>query len=123
MALLKPDSLGAQVVERVKQLRQARRWSTRRLAQELHLLGYDWITREILANLENMRRAVVTVDELAAFGAVFGVDPWSLTDVDRRCPRCEDTPPAGYSCTLCGNTGPDPIETALRIVGEQETIP
>src|SRR5688500_13983041 len=103
-------SLVPQLVERVKELRAARKWSCNRLAQELNRHGFDTWTRNALANLESGRRDSVTVDELVGLGVVFGVEPWSLTQPDGRCPRCWDSPPAGFTCTTCGNTGPSEEE-------------
>lgn len=111
-----PESLVPRVIERVKELRRARKWSCRHLALEMAHRGYDTLTRSTLTNLENGRRDSVSIDELVAFGAVFGVEPWSLTQPDARCPRCWDSPPAGFTCTSCGNTGQDDLPREREVI-------
>jgi len=97
-------SLVPQVIARMTELRKARKWSALHLSRELAAVGVD-LPRTIIANLENGRRQAITVDELAGLGAVFGVEPWSLTSPDMRCPHCWDSPPPGFSCNVCGNVG------------------
>jgi hypothetical protein len=64
------------------------------------------IPRAVLANLEAGRRADVTVDELYAFAAVLETSAdYLATSVGPSCNRCQDTPPAGFSCMACGRKG------------------
>lgn len=58
-------------------LRRARGWTTERLAQELGGKGVQW-KRGVVTKLETGRRESVSVDELLALGAVFGVEPMML---------------------------------------------
>ena len=53
-----------------------------------------------LSRIEKGTRRV-EVGELEAFGAVFGVEPWSLAAAFD-CPKCKGEPPAGYRCITCG---------------------
>jgi transcriptional regulator with XRE-family HTH domain len=54
------------VARRVRELREKRRLSAAQLAERLQQVGLDW-DRNIVANLENGRRASLGVDELLAW--------------------------------------------------------
>jgi hypothetical protein len=58
------------------------------------------IGRVGIAEIEGGRRRV-TVDELAALGEVFGLEPWSLTG-ELACRGCLGSPPPGFRCLSCG---------------------
>lgn len=60
------------VARNVRDLRNARGWSARELSERCTAAGTS-IERSVLANLENGRRASVTVDELDTLATVFGV--------------------------------------------------
>jgi transcriptional regulator with XRE-family HTH domain len=95
--------LVAAVAANVRRLRELRRWSAEHLAELLRQEGgVDIGRRAVLANLESGRRRTVSVDELAALGAVFHVEPWSLTRPESLCLACRNEPPAGFACTTCG---------------------
>ena len=98
---LSEDSLTAVVAANVRRLRTARHWSAEQLAGKLAANGLPW-ERVTVSKMETGRRSGVTVDELAHLGAVFGVEPWSLTSIDAICQRCNGAPPFGYSCLSCG---------------------
>lgn len=65
------------IAGRVKQLRKGRGWSAQRLAEEMAKVGIPW-DRSIVANLENGRRAGVSVEELFALAYVLSVAPVHL---------------------------------------------
>ncbi len=65
------------VAGRVRELRKRKGWSGARLAGELALVGLPW-DRSIVANLENGRRASVSVEELLALAYVLDVAPVHL---------------------------------------------
>jgi transcriptional regulator with XRE-family HTH domain len=92
------------VIGNVRRLRKARKWSAQRLVEALAPHGVPLASRSVLANWETGRREGISVDDLAALGAVFEVDPWSLTDTPH-CLTCQGEPPAGYACLACGQHG------------------
>lgn len=96
--------VGMAVVRNVRRLRDRRGWSAQDLAGQTAQAGHH-VPRSTLANLENGRRRVVTVDELAALAAALSVDPWSLTTDDPMCVVCHNTAPAGFACLTCGCAG------------------
>jgi transcriptional regulator with XRE-family HTH domain len=65
------------LVEQVKTLRRGRGWSGQRLAEEMTARGIPW-DRSIVANLENGRRSVVSVDEMLALAYIFDIAPVHL---------------------------------------------
>lgn len=65
------------IAERVKALRKGRGWSAQRLADEMTRVGISW-DRSIVANLENGRRAVVSVEEWLTLAYVLDVAPVHL---------------------------------------------
>lgn len=66
--------LAAVVASQVRRYRQARGWSTQRLADECTKLGLS-IQRSVLANFESGRRTTVTIAEVLVFGKALGVPP------------------------------------------------
>jgi transcriptional regulator with XRE-family HTH domain len=65
------------IAERVRQLREARGLTAARLAERMTEEGVKW-DRSVVANLENGRRASVTVEELFALAYVLEVAPVHL---------------------------------------------
>lgn len=65
------------IAQRVKNLRQRRGLSAQRLADRLAGVGIPW-DRSIVANLENGRRAAVSVEEFLALAYVLDVAPVHL---------------------------------------------
>lgn len=92
------------VAANMRALRKARRWSAHRLADEMTRVRVRW-DRSTVANFENRRRQTLSVDELAALGVVFNVEPWSLTGSTVDCRCCHGSPPEGYVCMTCGADG------------------
>lgn len=68
--------IGKQVGENLAQLRNARRLTTERLAEEVRQLGVE-MTASTVTKIEKHSRRI-TVDELVAFAAVLDVSPVSL---------------------------------------------
>ncbi|MFI7607664.1 helix-turn-helix domain-containing protein [Micromonospora sp. NPDC049366] len=75
------------IADRVRELRKGRGWSAQRLAEELARVGTPW-DRSVVANLENGRRASVSVEELFALAYVLDVAPVNLM-----VPTEQDPPP------------------------------
>ena len=61
----------------MREIRDKRRWSAQRLAQEMTKAGIPW-DRSIVANLESGRRSFVSVDELLGLAYVLQVAPVHL---------------------------------------------
>ncbi len=66
------------ICENVRNIRRQRGWSARELAERCRAAGLPKWNREIVANVENGRRASISVDELFVLAVVFGVAPLSL---------------------------------------------
>lgn len=88
-------------IRRVRLLRKARGWSAQHLVDQLAVGGCP-MGRSTLAGLENGQRSHLTVDELCAFAAVFGVPVEHLLSQGPICPTCDDQPLAGFRCLSCG---------------------
>jgi len=67
-----------QIADRVRDLRSARRWSARRLAEECARAGSTSLTRGTIAKIESGVRKYVTADELAVLAQVLLVSPAEL---------------------------------------------
>ena len=66
-----------QLAHRIHTLRVVWGWSADRLAEEAAQYGVPW-TRSVVTNIENNRRDAVTVDELFAVAAAFGIPPMTF---------------------------------------------
>jgi len=98
--------MAAKVIANVLALRKARGLSTTALGFELRRLFPDTtLGRSTLTNLENYRRAMLSVDEMAQLAWLFNVEPWSLTGDEPVCLRCQNRPPPGFRCTTCLKDG------------------
>jgi transcriptional regulator with XRE-family HTH domain len=105
MARVEVPDLGAAaqaVVRSIRRLRAERRMTSHELAARCAALGTAF-PRFVITNLENGRRSIVTVDELAVVADVFGVDPWSMTSDIPVCLTCRNDAPPGYACLVCGH--------------------
>ena len=71
----------AVIAANMKRLRRSREWTAEQLGAQMHKHGVAW-NRQIVAKLEIGRRASVSVDELLALAAVFGVEPMKLLQED-----------------------------------------
>jgi transcriptional regulator with XRE-family HTH domain len=81
--------------------------SVQRLSDEMAARGCP-LSRTAIARRENGYCATVTVDELFAMAAVLGKSVEELAAELVGCKRCEDDPPAGFTCGLCGRAGVHP---------------
>ena len=98
------DALSVQVAANVRAMRRKRKLTQAALADALAAHGVT-VGRNVLANIETGRRVDVSVDELAAFAAVFDVEPWSLTKRHVVCLNCGGQPHLGFTCRVCGVEG------------------
>jgi hypothetical protein len=83
----------------ISRLRCARKMSYVELSERMGALGQP-IPVIGLRRIEKCERRI-DVDELAAFGRVFGIAAWLLT-LSPTCSKCAGAPPAGFSCLACG---------------------
>lgn len=89
-------------VRNMRDLREVRGWSTERLSLEIVAAGHAPITRSVLRNLENWRRATLSIDEALAIADALTTTLAWLCDYDGPCcGHCLDNPPAGYACKVC----------------------
>ena len=65
------------IAARMRELRTRHGWSAQRLAEEMAKAGIPW-DRSIVANIENGRRASISVDEMLALSYVLSVAPVHL---------------------------------------------
>lgn len=57
-----------------------------------------------ITKIEGLARKV-DVDDLVALAYVLAVSPIDLLSPAPVCPRCEGSPPTGFSCRTCGADG------------------
>ena len=100
------NTLSEAVARRLRSLRQQRGWTVQHLADTLTANGMP-TTRVALSSLELGKRVTVTVDELYAFAAAFGIHPDQMVN-GPACQVCSDAPPPGFACLNCGTTGAIP---------------
>jgi transcriptional regulator with XRE-family HTH domain len=89
------------VAANIRNLRHARNWSQRTLAERCAAAGMPSLDGPKIAKTELRLRDAISVDELVAFAAAFGVRPEELL-VPFECPQCHNAPPAGFACKVCG---------------------
>lgn len=110
------DAVTDAVWGRVRQRRAELRWSGEELARRVSAQGVHF-RRSMVTNLDNNRRAALSVQELIALAAALGVTvEWLLNGVGQQAPKCRhcrDQPPVGYTCNTCGQwtVRPEPVET------------
>lgn len=89
-------------IRNMRDLRETRGWTVARLSEEIAAAGHVEITRSILTNLENHRRAALTLDEALAIVDTLDTTLAWLCDYDGpSCTHCQDNPPAGFACLVC----------------------
>lgn len=93
---------GHSVRQNVRILRQQRRLTFAELSRQLSALERP-IPVLGLRRIETGTRRV-DVDELVAFGAVFGVAPAALLEPLPGCATCHGAPPPGFICAQCNAT-------------------
>lgn len=92
-------------VKNMRALREQKRWSVAHLSDVLLGQGTP-IVFSVLTNLENARRATLTLDEALAIAAALKTTLSWLCDFDGpACTHCLDHPPDGYRCQACGAEG------------------
>lgn len=98
-----PTDLSAQVTANVRRLRKMRGWSAQELSNRLTAAGCP-ISQNTISGREAKSKAVsrVSVDELAAFSAVFDRPITDLLAEEVACEQCAGEPPAGFTCNACG---------------------
>jgi transcriptional regulator with XRE-family HTH domain len=110
----------------IRRYRRERRLSGQKLADKTARIGM-LVPQSVLANLENGRRATVSVPEMLVFAEALDVTPADLLippcglemlpgvtlsreEALRRfitppCEQCADKPPEGFTCNTCGRAG------------------
>lgn len=97
------------VVNNVRRLRERRGWSAADLAARMIDMPHP-VSRSQLANLENDRRASLSLDETIALATALTVVPWwTLATEQPLCGHCGSKPPPGFVCTVCELAGPTPV--------------
>lgn len=90
-----------EVTANVRLLRQIKKVSAQRLADEISRLGFP-VTRSMIANYEGGRRNTIPVDYLLLAAEVLDTDPLVLLLGPVQCPTCKGAPPEGFTCNTCG---------------------
>lgn len=94
--------VSARAIAKLREARRARSLSARALAESMTEAGYP-IQRSVIANLESGRRSEISVDHLVIAARALGIDAASLLrEIAAPCPRCEGSPPEGFTCNTCG---------------------
>lgn len=97
----------------MRNLREQRGLSTESMAELLLVEslreegeGTPIISRSVLINLENRRRATLTIDEGLLIARVLKTTVGWLCDYDGpACTQCQDDPPDGFMCKVCKADG------------------
>ncbi|CAL9502672.1 helix-turn-helix domain-containing protein [Streptomyces sp. enrichment culture] len=92
----------AEVIARIRRVRQARNMSVQALADAVTANGHQ-LSRGTLANQECGRALAISVDQVVAIAQVFGVPVSTLLE-DAQCEACKGAPPRGFSCNACGKS-------------------
>lgn len=89
------------IATRVRELRTQRKMSGQKLSDLMALNGITF-SRSTVANLENDRRDVITVDELFALAASLNTTiDYLAGGIGHECSNCNDEPPFGFACVVC----------------------
>lgn len=98
---------GLKVAANVARLRYARGLSTTGMSRALKQIGCHIASTGITRIEKGQRR--VDVDDLVPIAQVLRVQPGDLlVEPGPICPTCNNEPPAGYACNLCGISGEIP---------------
>src|SRR5690348_15947450 len=95
-------SASEEISANIRRLREQRKMTWVELSERMGVLGHPILPLGLRRIVAGERR--VDVDELVALGAVFSVEPWSLTNPPS-CAQCKGKPPEGFSCMSCGKPG------------------
>jgi len=97
--------ISSDVIAKLRTLRKIRKVSAQQLSDLMAELGYP-VARTVIANLENGRRAEVSIDHVVIAAQALGVRVETLLGAEPiRCPHCNDVPPVGFTCNTCGMGG------------------
>lgn len=94
-------------VRNMRVLREQKGWTAQRLEEEVLKAALregveSTLNRNVIVNLENARRAALTLDEALLFAATLNTTVSWLADFDGpACTHCQDAPPPGYACKVC----------------------
>lgn len=86
---------------RIRQGRRARGWSQTTLADWMRAEGVD-LNRAIIREIEAGRRHIRLNEAIAAAAALR--QPLDALLKPVACTACNDTPPPGFACQVCGAT-------------------
>jgi transcriptional regulator with XRE-family HTH domain len=90
----------SRLIARIRTMRKMRGMSQQQLAERITAAGYR-IGRVGIANSEAGARKELPSDFAFAAATVFGVSVERLLS-DVTCTACQDIPPVGFSCNICG---------------------
>lgn len=96
--------VSAEIIGKLRTLRKIQKVSAQMLADRMTELGYP-IQRTVIANLENGRRAEVSIDHVLVAAQALGTTITDLLEAPVVCPKCAGEPPAGFTCNTCGMGG------------------
>ncbi len=94
-------AISAEIIAKLRALRKIQKVSAQALADRMTELGYP-IQRTVIANLENGRRAEVSIDHVLVAAQALGTTIAALLEAPVVCPKCSGEPPAGFTCNTCG---------------------
>lgn len=86
---------------RMRQIRLSRGWSQTKLADWMRTEGVD-LSRTVIREIEAGRRSI-RLNEAIAAAAALG-QPLDALLKPVACAACNDTPPPGFACQVCGAT-------------------
>lgn len=90
------------VARNLRLLRARHRLTLEQLVAKFAAAGHPHMTYSMVSSIESRSHRAVTVDDLAAYHAVFGV---TLPELIEACPTCGGVPPVGFTCNDCGVQG------------------
>ncbi len=93
-------SVSKTAAKRIRAFRDRRRLSARELAEGLTGSGY-FMTQGSLTDIETFRVRTVPVDTVFHAAQFFGVSLQGFF-YGPLCIQCDDRPPTGYTCNVCG---------------------
>lgn len=97
-------AISAEVIAKLRELRQIQKVSAQMLAERMTELGYP-VPRVVISNLENGRRAEVSIDHVVYAARALGTTVTALLEEPVACPQCKGEPPVGFTCNTCGTGG------------------
>jgi transcriptional regulator with XRE-family HTH domain len=92
--------ISRQVTANIRRLRRARGLSARALAEEISRQGHP-VSEYVIAQYECGVRRTLPLDYVACAARALGVMVGLLLG-EEPCPKCQGTPPVGFTCNACG---------------------